>query len=93
MPTMQCTHSRGIETMKGGPWAACRQHQTFNTHTCARLNALPALATVKVAPDAIHTGLRSLMGEPVTMLPPKADTLRIWLPANHLMVMKEHVWK
>jgi len=44
----------------------------------------PALAIVNVAPAAIHTGLRSLMGDPVTMLPPSADTLRIWLPANHL---------
>lgn len=45
---------------------------------------LTSPTAVKVVREAIHTGLRSEMGEPVTMLPPMADTLRIWLPANQL---------
>ena len=65
---------------------------TAYTHLYPRKNSDAAtlrsppceLMAVKVAPAAIQTGFRSEMGDPVTMLPPRADTLRIWVPANHL---------
>ena len=41
------------------------------------------LCTVKTAPIATHTGFRSEIGEPVTMLPASEATLRIWRPAKY----------
>jgi hypothetical protein len=43
---------------------------------------VPFPMTVKTAPEAIQTGLRSEMGDPVTTLPPIEAVLRIWVPAN-----------
>lgn len=44
--------------------------------------ALPCPPSSKLAPNAIHSGLRSLMGLAVATLPPSVPVLRIWRPAN-----------
>jgi hypothetical protein len=44
----------------------------------------PSARSIKIR--TIQIGFRSDIGEAVQMLPPTADTLRIWFPANHLPV-------
>jgi hypothetical protein len=45
-----------------------------------RVRVPSLLITVKVAPKAIHSGLRSEMGLAVAMLPPRVPVFLIWRP-------------
>ena len=62
-----------------------RQQGATMTHRYPRKNSEAAtfrsppfwLSATKVAPEAIHMGFRSEMGDPVTMFPPSPDTFRI----------------
>lgn len=60
-------------------------YPTKNCEAGTARSPVPLPSATKEVPLAIHSGLRSEMGLPVTMLPPTPDTLRIWLPANHLI--------
>mmetsp|Transcript_35222 Transcript_35222/g.51678 ORF Transcript_35222/g.51678 Transcript_35222/m.51678 type:complete len:215 (+) Transcript_35222:1414-2058(+) len=68
-----------------GARCVCRYMRSLKNSLAAISRVVPSTFTrVKIALQAIRTGLRSEIGEALATLPPMAATLRIGVPANHL---------